>query len=363
MKLTNSFISEQNGLTHLTFNVSGDVVVSRNQAALINSLSACLLPIEITEKAGGYAITYNVGSRISLSKYFLQNKVDKATLLTILKGICTPLSLCKENRLYMENFSFDPDYIFRNSLSSELKLIYFPFETGQQAIPALKSLLSKIFHEFLNPEDSNDVEYINRITHCYNQQNFTPFMLITLIDQLEAELSNKKIRKTTKREKAKNKGFWNRLFTKKEKSILPHEPEMEPAVPLSQRMSAPIKRNGTEFLIAPDKTSFITAEEKKCMQLSISGKDMTNQVEIHRFPCILGRSPQDADIVLEDGSVSRKHAVIDWIDGVYCIIDSDSSNGVSVDGIKLSPGVPHPISTGDLIKVGRTEIRIMEIVE
>ena len=67
---------------------------------------------------------------------------------------------------------------------------------------------------------------------------------------------------------------------------------------------------------------------------------------------VIGRST-DADIVLDDAGVSRRHAEVHLIDGRARVIDLGSTNGTFVDGEKV------PVATlreGSVITIGRTRI-------
>jgi len=53
---------------------------------------------------------------------------------------------------------------------------------------------------------------------------------------------------------------------------------------------------------------------------------------IDRHPFVIGRSPSLADLVIDDGAVSRRHAVIEHTADGWVITDLDSTNGIIVDG-------------------------------
>jgi len=70
----------------------------------------------------------------------------------------------------------------------------------------------------------------------------------------------------------------------------------------------------------------------------------------------LGRSSEN-EIVLNDFSVSRRHAVIRQEDGTWLVIDQNSTNGVKVNGkfVASSPIVP-----GDVLTVGTFSLTVRE---
>ena len=293
--------------------------------------------------------------------------------MAILKGISDALSLCKENAMYCENLSLNPDYIYLNPKELNVKLVYFPFETGRQTIPALERLLSKIIDELLVPEDSVAVEYIHRVRDCFNWQGKNPASLMGLVKELEAERSALASKKEAEAKKEKKENFWSRFF-KKEKSVEalstskkieavsvePVEP-VEPIVELTiESIIQPQRRDGTQLLIQFDNTSILDSETKKMLQMTINSNGMRNQIEIQNFPCMLGRSEKHAQIVLDDKNASRKHAIVDFTESAFTIMDCNSKNGSKVNSVKLQPGKPKTIVEGDIIQIGTTELVVTD---
>ena len=68
---------------------------------------------------------------------------------------------------------------------------------------------------------------------------------------------------------------------------------------------------------------------------------------------LIGRS-RDADIVLDDSNVSRRHAEISPSGQSWLIQDLGSTNGVRVNGREVDG--PHPLESGDRIELGTVRI-------
>jgi hypothetical protein len=64
---------------------------------------------------------------------------------------------------------------------------------------------------------------------------------------------------------------------------------------------------------------------------------------------LIGRS-DDVDLRLDDISVSRRHALISFVDGGWILTDLGSRNGTWINGWRL-PG-PAPVGAGDLLDLG-----------
>lgn len=72
----------------------------------------------------------------------------------------------------------------------------------------------------------------------------------------------------------------------------------------------------------------------------------------------IGRSPT-ADIAFDDGSVSRRHAVImTRTDGAAEVRDDGALNGTLVNGRRVRR---HVLRHGDVLTIGRRELRYLEV--
>ena len=69
----------------------------------------------------------------------------------------------------------------------------------------------------------------------------------------------------------------------------------------------------------------------------------------------IGRG-EDQDLVLFDAMASRRHARLHWLDGAWRIVDETSSNGVFLNGARVSDAV---LRDGDRIRIGDAEFRFM----
>ena len=68
---------------------------------------------------------------------------------------------------------------------------------------------------------------------------------------------------------------------------------------------------------------------------------------------ILGKKKGEADIILEDASVSRMHArVIKELEGFY-LEDLNSTNGTYKNGLRMQPYEKRKLEEGDEIKLGK----------
>jgi hypothetical protein len=85
-------------------------------------------------------------------------------------------------------------------------------------------------------------------------------------------------------------------------------------------------------------------------QALLVGQDRRNVLSGSRV--VLGRS-READIVLQDPNVSRRHAELRRDEGGWQVVDLGSTNGIKVNGRRVDQ---QPLSPGDQITIGVTDL-------
>jgi pSer/pThr/pTyr-binding forkhead associated (FHA) protein len=63
---------------------------------------------------------------------------------------------------------------------------------------------------------------------------------------------------------------------------------------------------------------------------------------------VIGRGKQSSDLTLKDPNVSRQHAMIEFQNGVYFMVDMGSTNGVEFNGQRIAR---KQISEGDVFRI------------
>ncbi len=84
--------------------------------------------------------------------------------------------------------------------------------------------------------------------------------------------------------------------------------------------------------------------------LEVKSQGMTRQYVLNGSPVSLGRSAENA-VVLDDASVSRNHARIEWLESRPHVTDLGSANETIVNGTALVPNVPQRLAPGDHIQI------------
>ncbi len=69
---------------------------------------------------------------------------------------------------------------------------------------------------------------------------------------------------------------------------------------------------------------------------------------------VIGRGKQSSDLTLKDPNVSRQHAMVEFQNGVYFMVDMGSTNGVEYNGQRIAR---KQIGEGDSFRICDHEMR------
>jgi pSer/pThr/pTyr-binding forkhead associated (FHA) protein len=69
---------------------------------------------------------------------------------------------------------------------------------------------------------------------------------------------------------------------------------------------------------------------------------------------IIGRGKQSSDMTIKDPNVSRQHAMVEFLNGQYYMVDMGSTNGVEYNGQRIARKA---IAEGDIFRICDHEVR------
>jgi hypothetical protein len=111
---------------------------------------------------------------------------------------------------------------------------------------------------------------------------------------------------------------------------LPHARSLPPPLP---RSSAPAARSS----VAPVTNG---------SHLTLLYNGARHSITKDRF--VIGRGKQSSDLTLKDPNVSRQHAMVEFQNGIYFMVDMGSTNGVAINGQRIAR---KQISEGDVFRI------------
>jgi pSer/pThr/pTyr-binding forkhead associated (FHA) protein len=77
------------------------------------------------------------------------------------------------------------------------------------------------------------------------------------------------------------------------------------------------------------------------------------RLPVNKDRFIIGRGKQSSDLTIKDPNVSRQHAMIEFLNGQYYMVDMGSTNGVEYNGQRIQR---RPISEGDVYRICDHEV-------
>ena len=78
------------------------------------------------------------------------------------------------------------------------------------------------------------------------------------------------------------------------------------------------------------------------------------KVSVAKDRFVIGRGKQSSDLTLKDPNVSRQHAMIEYQNGVYFMVDMGSTNGVEYNGQRIAR---KQIAEGDVFRICDHDLR------
>lgn len=85
------------------------------------------------------------------------------------------------------------------------------------------------------------------------------------------------------------------------------------------------------------------------------------QLLIDKPEFTLGKSEKCDGILVFNDEISREHCKIIWRNGVYFIVDLNSTNSTCLNGMELVPGQEYPIQPGDQLRLSASTFQIEQI--
>jgi type II secretory pathway predicted ATPase ExeA len=90
------------------------------------------------------------------------------------------------------------------------------------------------------------------------------------------------------------------------------------------------------------------------IEVSLDGDDV-DSIRVDKLPFSIGRDNTN-DLVLKNKTVSKQHAILTKQSGSLVIKDTNSTNGVKINGLKV---IAHTISNGEIAQIGRYKLRFL----
>lgn len=298
-----------------------EVVNDRILDSTVNKNINGLVSYSCTDIMGKKCFKYDINNLISI-KEFLSKQVQKKEMITLLMNLINTLITIQALDISSNNVFMNLNQVFINKNNLNIKLLCIPISNRKKE-NNIKELIHQIitFSEFDYNEDSQYVKDILEYIEVDKSDDVGQLMgiLIKYDDEISKEIE------------LKNEININNTKTYNETSILENE----------------------EFI----GTTLLSDEMKICPYLI--RKNNNEKISINKQRFRIGKDYRNSDYaVIDNSAVSRKHADIVERNGVYYIIDLNSTNHVFINGKRIKEEIEIEIPKNSIIKLGNEEFSI-----
>lgn len=115
-------------------------------------------------------------------------------------------------------------------------------------------------------------------------------------------------------------------------------------------------------VISDEATGYMDEEEilkEINMPRSIIHVSSGTTITIPKEGISIGRSDKDANFVVDNHNISRKHCIISSVNGKLYIKDLNSTNGIFLNGERIIENMNVQINSGDIVHIANEEFRVM----
>jgi hypothetical protein len=124
------------------------------------------------------------------------------------------------------------------------------------------------------------------------------------------------------------------------------------SAPPPRSVPPPIPRGGTPAPFNPQQNGGFPQPQANAAQLAVIYQG--DKVAVNKDRFVIGRGKQSSDLTLKDPNVSRQHAMIEFQNGVYFMVDMGSTNGVEYNGQRIAR---KQIAEGDVFRICDHDLR------
>lgn len=349
-----------------------------------------LLPCSLRYIDGEAFLYYDITSTQSVTQLFAEKAIGREWIKDFLWSIRQMQQELDRFLLEENNIIWKPEHIFQDLEKNDFFFLYMPYYDGENGLEELMDY----FIEHIDYQDEALVEFVyNAYERVKNQggQYFRKQLQDDFVKMEKAEAKREKAEKQLIHVERENtvqavrgveepvmaegkeqekKGLWIFKENKKRKAASKEEyrekirqkingvPTQRPVAMVCEETvyEWEDKAGEQEEAIMEEfgKTIYIeeTAVKEKPGLYKPNGERIT---ELSKFPFVIGKRKENADLVLKDYSASRVHARITEEEGAYYLEDLNSTNGTYKNGLRLQPYEKRKLESGDELKFAKTE--------
>lgn len=316
-----------------------------------------LLPCSLRYINGLVYLYYDISSRQNIMQLYGGRSISRKWVLDFVWGIRQVEQELDRFLLDVKNIIWYPEQIFQSMDNNVFSFLYLPYSQEQESFKSILEFLT----EHIDYQDEGLVECVYHMYEQYERTG-TAYLQKQLYEDVRvlegAEETTKEL---------PQKPVENREYIAEE----PEDREEEVVTPKKGILTffEGRKKKNKEIYTAPEvkavaesthyeeaygETLYVeTGESEQGKIRGLYLPDGTLLKNLQEQETLIGKKREEADIVLEDASVSRVHAKITKEREYYYLEDMNSTNGTFKNGLRLQPYEKRRLEEGDDIRCGR----------
>lgn len=337
-----------------------------------------LLPCSLRYMNGLAYLYYDISSKQNMAQLYGIRSITREWLKDFIWGMKQVGQELERFLLDCSNIVWYPEQIFQDLESNVFFFLYIPYYEGESSFGAFMDFLVEHI-------DYSDEALVECVYHIYEQygKNGEVYLQSRLFENVEK--LNEKEKKDNEKEEVERKEAEKKEGIEKNESgdFLPSQDECFVENVREQKkgilgiFEGRRKKNREQRedyrqsmhqamsgCMVAEETVYNEAEYGQTLYMEIredeqgkvrgiyfpDGKLLSN---LDRPTVTIGKKKEEADVVLEDSSISRMHARIIKEKEYYYLEDLNSTNGTFKNGLRLQPYEKRRLEEGDDIRCGR----------
>lgn len=329
-----------------------------------------LLEMSWQKEDMGHVFRYNITGKQALDVMLEKTMADEKLLLNLIQEICSLCRRVERYLLHQDRVLLEPEMIYMDPRKGTFYFCYYPCETGD-----FQSKFIRLMEYLLTKTDHKNVKAVDMVYGVYE-------ILIQMGDNIsEIQKRLEVIRKTWKEAEemeTRNNNVISEEVTIQESSKM----QRERTITIKEKILEWIKKVRMAW-IKPEWQKCITQKEKFVFEpeaepekqitptillssgmqeiqgiLRYEGGSDLKDICISEIPFLIG-SDEKCDGLIEDETVSRRHAIITKVEEIYFIEDMNSSNGTKVEGEYLGYKTKISLKKNDVVEFANQRYRFI----
>ncbi len=346
----------------LYFKIEEDVDVLHNEVELYNTPFVGNNVFCHEEIVDGYrALAYSIPAMISMNQ-FMAKKIHRDELIDIMFSIADQLMYLKANGMSLGRVILNRGYMYLNLEDMSVQLIYLPMDKPMEKCDMEKFVRDFIANVTFADKKASDCAYELIKYFDHNKIFYLSEFYKLMVDMKKNDVANKnEVQEPVTPQPAAVKA------PEEQPVFEEHQPGMTGTLSSGFKLAKEVKDYSASDIgfdvddSDAESTTVLTNIKKTVSGPVIIRTRTGEQIRIDKPIFCIGKSAQGVDYqVTDNNSVSRRHAYIINVNGVYYLRDNKSTNHTYLGGKIINSGTDMMLIDGSRFKLANEEFTFHE---